>query len=64
MLDRLRARAAGGKVASLGNVPDAYTGAAAEARERGWRVEQVAGEHLHIATAPEAVTDALIRLAS
>ena len=43
---------------------DAYREAAAEARERGWRVEEFLGaHHLHIAVAPEAVTDALIRLA-
>jgi pimeloyl-ACP methyl ester carboxylesterase len=42
---------------------DAYREAADEARERGWRVEEIAGaQHLHIAVAPEAVTDALIRL--
>jgi pimeloyl-ACP methyl ester carboxylesterase len=44
---------------------DAYRNAAAEARERGWRVEEITGaQHLHIAVAPEAVTDALIRLAA
>ena len=44
---------------------DAYRDAAAEARERGWRVEEITGaQHLHIAVAPEAVTDALIRLAA
>jgi hypothetical protein len=43
---------------------DAYRDAAAEARGRGWRVEEILGaRHLHIAVAPEAVTDALIRLA-
>ena len=43
---------------------DAYREAAAEARERGWRVEEITGaQHLHIAVAPEAVTDALIQLA-
>jgi pimeloyl-ACP methyl ester carboxylesterase len=42
---------------------DAYRDAAAEARERGWRVEEIAGaQHLHIAVAPDAVTDILIRL--
>jgi pimeloyl-ACP methyl ester carboxylesterase len=42
---------------------DAYRDAAAEARERGWRVEEITGaQHLHIAVAPEAVIDALIRL--
>jgi hypothetical protein len=44
---------------------DAYGEAAAEARERQWRVEEIAGaQHLHIAVAPEAVADALIRLAA
>lgn len=44
---------------------DAYRDAAAEARQRGWRVEEISGaEHLHIAVAPEAVTDLLIRLAA
>lgn len=44
---------------------DAYKDAAAEARQRGWRVEEITGaQHLHIAVAPEAVTDALIRLAA
>lgn len=43
---------------------DAYREAAAEARVRGWRVEQIpTAQHLHIVVAPEAVTDALIRLA-
>jgi pimeloyl-ACP methyl ester carboxylesterase len=43
---------------------DAYRDAAAEARGRGWPVEEILGaRHLHIAVAPEAVTDALIRLA-
>ena len=43
---------------------DAYREAAAEARDREWRVEEITGaQHLHIAVAPEAVTDALIRLA-
>jgi pimeloyl-ACP methyl ester carboxylesterase len=41
---------------------DAYKDAAAEARARGWRVEEIGAQHLHIAVAPEAVTDALIRL--
>jgi pimeloyl-ACP methyl ester carboxylesterase len=42
---------------------DAYREAAEEARERGWRVEEITGaQHLHIAVAPAAVTDALIRL--
>jgi hypothetical protein len=40
---------------------DAYRDAAAEARSRGWRVQEIAGaKHLHIATAPEAVADLLI----
>jgi pimeloyl-ACP methyl ester carboxylesterase len=44
---------------------DAYREAAAEADERGWRVEEIAGaQHLHIAVAPKAVTDVLIRLAA
>jgi pimeloyl-ACP methyl ester carboxylesterase len=44
---------------------DAYRDAAAEAHARGWRVEEITGaQHLHIAVAPEAVTDALIRLAT
>jgi pimeloyl-ACP methyl ester carboxylesterase len=43
---------------------EAYKEEAAEAKERGWRVEQITGaQHLHIAVAPEAITDALIRLA-
>jgi pimeloyl-ACP methyl ester carboxylesterase len=43
---------------------DAYREAATEARERGWRVEEIAGaQHLHVAVAPEAVTDALLELA-
>jgi pimeloyl-ACP methyl ester carboxylesterase len=42
----------------------AYAGAAAEARERGWRVEGIAGaQHLHIAVAPEIVGDTLVHLA-
>jgi pimeloyl-ACP methyl ester carboxylesterase len=42
---------------------DAYREAADEARDRGWPVEEITGaQHLHIAVAPEAVTDALIRL--
>jgi len=42
---------------------DAYKEAAADARERGWRVEEIPGaQHLHIAVAPEPVTDALLRL--
>jgi pimeloyl-ACP methyl ester carboxylesterase len=43
---------------------EAYEEEAAEAKERGWRVEQITGaQHFHIAVAPEANTDALIRLA-
>jgi pimeloyl-ACP methyl ester carboxylesterase len=42
---------------------EAYRDAAAEARARGWRVEEIAeAQHLHIAVAPDAVTDTLIRL--
>lgn len=42
---------------------EAYKEAAAEARERGWPVEAITGaQHLHIATAPEAVADMLLRL--
>jgi pimeloyl-ACP methyl ester carboxylesterase len=43
---------------------DAYRDAEAEASERGWRVEEIAGQHLHIAVAPATVTDALIRLSA
>jgi pimeloyl-ACP methyl ester carboxylesterase len=44
---------------------DPYRDASAEARARGWRFEEITGaQHLHIAVAPEAVTDALIRLAT
>jgi hypothetical protein len=43
---------------------DAYSDAAAEARERGWRVDHITGaQHLHIVVDPDAVTDALLRLA-
>jgi hypothetical protein len=43
----------------------AYREAAAEARKREWPVEELTGaQHLHIAVAPEAVTDALVRLAA
>jgi pimeloyl-ACP methyl ester carboxylesterase len=43
---------------------EAYRDAAAEARERGWRVEEIGGaQHLHIVVAPAAVTDVLIRFA-
>ena len=42
---------------------DAYKEAAAEARNRGWRVEEISGaQHLHTVVAPVAVTDALLRL--
>lgn len=42
---------------------DAYRESSAEARERGWRVEEITGaQHLHITVAPEAVTEAIIRL--
>jgi hypothetical protein len=42
---------------------DAYKEAAAEARERGWSVEVITeAQHLHIATAPEAVAEMLLRL--
>jgi pimeloyl-ACP methyl ester carboxylesterase len=42
---------------------DVYREAATEARQRGWRVEEIAGaEHLHIAVAPRTVAGALIRL--
>ncbi len=44
---------------------DAYREAADAAREAGWRVEEISGaQHLHIVVAPEAVADALIRLAA
>ncbi len=42
---------------------DAYRDAGNEAKARGWRVDEISGaEHLHIAVAPDAVTDELIRL--
>jgi pimeloyl-ACP methyl ester carboxylesterase len=42
---------------------EAYNEAAAEARARGWPVEEITGaQHLHIAVAPEAVADVLLRL--
>jgi pimeloyl-ACP methyl ester carboxylesterase len=42
---------------------EAYQGAAAEAVARGWPVEKLPdAQHLHIAVAPRAVADALIRL--
>jgi pimeloyl-ACP methyl ester carboxylesterase len=43
---------------------DAYREAAAEARDRGWRVEEIRGAHLHTVVAPAAVTDALLGLAA
>jgi pimeloyl-ACP methyl ester carboxylesterase len=44
---------------------DAYREAAAEARKRRWRVEEITeAEHLHIAVAPEPVAEALIRLSA
>jgi pimeloyl-ACP methyl ester carboxylesterase len=44
---------------------DAYSEEATEARKRGWRVEEISqAQHLHIAVAPEAVADALIRLSA
>ena len=43
---------------------EAYRDAAAEAKGRGWRVEEIGGaQHLHIVVAPDTVADALIRLA-
>jgi pimeloyl-ACP methyl ester carboxylesterase len=43
---------------------DSYAEAAREARRRRWRVEEMAGaRHLHLVVDPEAVTDALVRLA-
>jgi pimeloyl-ACP methyl ester carboxylesterase len=42
---------------------DAYRESAAEARKRGWRVEEItAAQHFHVAVAPEAVTEAILRL--
>jgi pimeloyl-ACP methyl ester carboxylesterase len=44
---------------------DAYRTQADEARDRGWRVEEISGaQHLHTVVDPVAVTDALLRLAS
>jgi pimeloyl-ACP methyl ester carboxylesterase len=44
---------------------EAYKEAAAEARARGWRVQEISGaQHLHTVVAPVAVTDALLRLAA
>jgi pimeloyl-ACP methyl ester carboxylesterase len=43
---------------------EAYRDAAAEARERGWPVQELAaGHHLHIVVAPKETTDAILRLA-
>lgn len=42
----------------------AYEGQAAEARRRGWPVRSVPGEHLHQVVDPDAVTRALLELAS
>jgi pimeloyl-ACP methyl ester carboxylesterase len=41
-----------------------YEEVADDARDRGWRVEQVPGEHLHQVVAPDAVTAAIVRLAA
>ena len=42
---------------------EGYRQAAAEAQERGWPVEEVErAQHLHIAVAPDVVSDALLRL--
>jgi pimeloyl-ACP methyl ester carboxylesterase len=42
---------------------DAYEDSATQARERGWPVEVIEeAQHLHLAVAPDAVTDALLRL--
>jgi pimeloyl-ACP methyl ester carboxylesterase len=44
---------------------DAYRAAVIEARQRGWRIEEIVGaQHLHVAVEPEAVTDAIVRLAT
>jgi pimeloyl-ACP methyl ester carboxylesterase len=44
---------------------DAYRDEASEARKRGWPVEEITNaRHLHIAVAPEAVAEALIRLSA
>jgi hypothetical protein len=44
---------------------DAYREQADEARDRGWRVEEISGaQHLHTVADPVAVTAALLRLAS
>jgi pimeloyl-ACP methyl ester carboxylesterase len=44
---------------------DAYREQADEARDRGWRVEEISGtQHLHTVVDPVGVTDALLRLAS
>jgi pimeloyl-ACP methyl ester carboxylesterase len=42
---------------------DSYESAAAEARKRKWRVEEIRGaQHLHLVVSPEAVSRALLRL--
>jgi hypothetical protein len=41
---------------------DTYADERAEARGRGWPVETLPGEHLHLLVDPVAVTDALVRL--
>ncbi len=42
---------------------DSYESAAAEARKRKWRVEEIRGaQHLHLVVAPDAVSSALLRL--
>jgi pimeloyl-ACP methyl ester carboxylesterase len=44
---------------------DGYREQAVEARDRGWRFEEISGaQHLHTVVDPVAVTDALLRLAS
>jgi hypothetical protein len=42
---------------------DAYDEAASEAEERGWPTSTIEGHHLSMTTAPDAVADALVRLA-
>jgi hypothetical protein len=41
----------------------AYDGEAQDARERGWRVEHIPGEHLHQIVDPDAVAERLIAMA-
>jgi pimeloyl-ACP methyl ester carboxylesterase len=44
---------------------DAYRESAAEARDRGWPVEEIRGaQHLHLVVAPDEVAEALLRLAA